>query len=485
MVLNNYFLWLTLAFVLTVSDAAESTPATNTTDFQYKGISIGGWLVLEPYITPSLFNKTLNENETSSEIPVDEYHFCEKLGKKEASKRLEEHWSTFYNETDFQEIRQHGLNMVRLPIGYWAFEPMDDDPYVMGAQDYLDKAIEWSAENDLKVLIDLHGAPNSQNGFDNSGLRNIGYPGWQNKTEYVDHTIKVLQQVYAKYGGENYSDVVIGIEVLNEPFGPKLDMTDLKKFYIDTYRDAREIQTVNNSIFFHDAFQSISYWDDFLTKGSVKYQNHTNSTNGTNSTNHTNSTNGTRIDKVEFNNIYIDHHHYEVFGNVVADNVTQHLNNIVNYSKDIAKEKHRAIVGEWSAALTDCSPWLNGVGLGSRYEGTDPYDNDRVGNCNIINRSGKKWTKEQKKDHRRFVEMQLYQYSQNTNGWIFWCWKTEGGAIEWDFRQLADLEIIPQPLDNYKYVKNGVDISAAARVYMSSPYSLMTFCLLTTLMVFY
>ena len=40
-----------------------------------------------------------------------------------------------------------------------------------GAQDYLDKAIEWSHANDLKVMIDLHGAPNTQNGFDNSGLK--------------------------------------------------------------------------------------------------------------------------------------------------------------------------------------------------------------------------------------------------------------------------------------------------------------------------
>lgn len=60
--------------------------------------------------------------------------------------------------------------------------------------------------------------------------------------------------------------------------------------------------------------------------------------------------------------------------------------------------------------------------------------------------------------------MQLYQYNAHTNGWIFWCWKTEGEATEWDFKELARLEIIPQPLDDYKYIKNGKDTSDGCRL---------------------
>ncbi|KAI5953332.1 exgA [Candida jiufengensis] len=424
--------------------------------FQYRGISLGGWLVLEPYITPTLFNDTLLNNETFKDIPVDEFHYCSKLGTEEAKSRLENHWDTFYNETDFEQIKSYGLNMVRIPVGYWSFKKFNNDPYVQGAQDYLDKAIEWCSKNDLKVMIDLHGAPFSQNGFDNSGLRNIGYPGWQNKTEYVNQTLEVLQLIYGKYGSSTYSDTVIGVEVLNEPLGPKLNMNKIKKFYIDSYNDARVIQEVNNTLFYHDVFESIGYWDSFFKDGNLTYRN---------------DTNETIHESTDFTNIVVDHHHYEVFGNVVGDNVSQHLQNIENYASSIADEKHPAIVGEWSAALTDCTPWLNGVGLGNRYEGSEPYDNKPFGKC-----STKKWSTEDIKDHRRFVEMQLYQYEKNTQGWIFWCWKTEGQAVEWDFKQLVELKVIPQPLNDYQYIKNGKDISGASTLNLNlNIYHYLTF----------
>lgn len=37
--------------------------------------------------------------------------------------------------------------------------------------------------------------------------------------------------------------------------------------------------------------------------------------------------------------------------------------------------------GEFSNAVTDCGLWVNGVGLGTRYEGTYPGDWPRVGSC--------------------------------------------------------------------------------------------------------
>ena len=36
--------------------------------------------------------------------------------------------------------------------------------------EYLDKAFDWAEETGLQILIDLHTAPDSQNGFDNGGI---------------------------------------------------------------------------------------------------------------------------------------------------------------------------------------------------------------------------------------------------------------------------------------------------------------------------
>lgn len=88
-----------------------------------RGVNLGGWFVLEPWITPSIF-----ENGPSS--AVDEYTYTQALGKAEAKNRLEGHWSSFYNQDDFALMKQAGLNLVRIPIGYWAVSPLPEDPYV-------------------------------------------------------------------------------------------------------------------------------------------------------------------------------------------------------------------------------------------------------------------------------------------------------------------------------------------------------------------
>ncbi|ELR07372.1 hypothetical protein VC83_01007 [Pseudogymnoascus destructans] len=84
---------------------------------------LGGWLSLEPFITPSLFPDT---------SLVDEYSLCKKLGPKEAAKTLEKHYSTFITEDDFKAIAAAGLDHVRIPFPVLGSKDLNDDPYVPG-----------------------------------------------------------------------------------------------------------------------------------------------------------------------------------------------------------------------------------------------------------------------------------------------------------------------------------------------------------------
>ena len=125
----------------------------NYNDEKVRGVNIGGWLVLEPWITPSLF-----ENVGDPNI-VDEYTLTQKLGAN-ARSTLQAHWDSFINESDFQAIARAGLNHVRIPIGYWAVEKHEGDPYVDGQIEYLDKAVQWATDAGLNVMVDLHGGKN-------------------------------------------------------------------------------------------------------------------------------------------------------------------------------------------------------------------------------------------------------------------------------------------------------------------------------------
>jgi len=130
----------------------------------------------------------------------------------------------------------------------------------MGAADYLDKAIGWCRTAGLKVLIDLHGAPLSQNGFDNSGQK-LAHPGWQGG-DSVNQTLQVLQTISKKYAGQDYADVVMGIELLNEPLGPQLNVPQIKDFYRAGYQGVRDVGAT--TVVLHDAFIGTAAWDGFL-----------------------------------------------------------------------------------------------------------------------------------------------------------------------------------------------------------------------------
>lgn len=383
-------------------------------DFDYqndkvRGVNLGGWFVLEPYITPSLFQAFGEEKN----IPVDEYHYTQYLGKEEAKNRLEHHWATWITEEDIKNISDAGLNFVRIPIGYWAYGLLDNDPYVQGQDKYLEQALEWCRKHGLKAWVDLHGAPGSQNGFDNSGLR--GSYKFQEDAN-TELTLTVLQKIFNKYGAEKWEDVVIGIELLNEPLGSILDVHQLKNFYHWGYKNMRSVS--NNFVVIHDAYEPLGYWNDFM------------------------------LPKQGYWDVVVDHHHYSCFN---VDQLQLSIDDTVKsaclWGKDSLKEDKWNVHGEWSAALTDCALWVNGVGRGARWSGD--YDNSPyIGSCAPYTNSDN-WPQEYHEKVRRYVEAQLDSFELNS-GWIFWNWKTEG-APEWDLRKLMEIGAFPQPLSDRKY----------------------------------
>src|SRR5689334_3934611 len=89
---------------------------------------------------------------------------------------------------------------------------------------HLRSAIGWARQVGLKVLIDLHGAPGSQNGFDNSG-RKVSYPLWHTSSDNIARTNAIIKTLAAQYSSQ--TDVVIGIAPLNEYVGRILINPDL------------------------------------------------------------------------------------------------------------------------------------------------------------------------------------------------------------------------------------------------------------------
>lgn len=437
------------------------------------GLNVGGWLVTEPYITPSLYENAISSNETDDDVPVDEYHYCKKLGRDECEKRLQDHWYTFVNESDFQQIAGWGFNAVRITIGYWAFARRASDPFCFGQEEYLDEAIEWCRSSGLHMWISFHGMPGSQNGFDNSGLRD--QVNWLNVTSNYNLGLETLYYVMHKYGSEEYEDVISGITNVNEPLGTKISKKRLLKFNKASYSQLRSMS--DTGFVFHDAFLGAGYWDDVfgpncsISSGTNFTITSSNLTDGVNSTYYSG--------KVK--NVIVDHHRYEVFGtSLLGVSIEDHVNALKDYTELIVDNETvtNRVVGEWSAAMTDCAKWLNGVGRGSRYEGE--YDTNTVfGTCTYSN-DYSKMTEQNKTDTRKLIEAQLDLFNETT-GFFFWTYKTED-AIEWDVRALIEHDLFPQPLTDRKY-PDILDTDTDSGTKSGSPRSLQPMAVLWNLLL--
>ncbi|CZR54831.1 probable glucan 1,3-beta-glucosidase precursor [Phialocephala subalpina] len=417
MLLKNTLAAMVSAAVVAALPATAQPLSKRSVSFNWgsekvRGLNIGGWLLLEPWITPSIF-QSLNQSLGI----VDEYTMTQQLGTDAAYNILKPHWDSWCTFSDFQKIANAGFNTVRIPIGYWAYALEDGEPYTQGAAPYIDAAIDWARGTGLKIWIDLHGAPGSQNGFDNSGHR-ISTPGWQ-QGDTVAQTLAVLETITAKYAQTSYQDVVVAIELLNEPLSSELNFDELKQFYRDGYGQVRAVS--DTPVMLHDGFVSPSTWNGFLSVSDNNAQN-----------------------------VAVDHHEYQVFTNdLVALQPWQHRQLVCNNAPSYASGADKwVVVGEWTAAMTDCAPALNGYDIGARYDGTYP-GSSYVGTCadksNIAN-----WNETFKGDMRGYIEAQLSTFESHTQGWVFWNFKTES-AHEWDAFALLDGGIFPQPLTAYEF----------------------------------
>ena len=73
---------------------------------------------------------------------------------------------------DVIRLAEAGITHVRIPVGYWIMGDIRaGEPWVTGELTYLQRAMHWFKASHLKVVFDLHCAPGSQNGFDNSGRK--------------------------------------------------------------------------------------------------------------------------------------------------------------------------------------------------------------------------------------------------------------------------------------------------------------------------
>ncbi len=383
-----------------------------------KGVNLGNWLGLEKWMSPALFDGTTAE---------DEYYLPTQLSKEVYEARIKIHRAEYITERDFVRIKAMGLNTVRIPVPYFIF---GDRPPFIGCIDELDKAFNWAERYDLQILIDLHTAPDSQNGFDNGGIS--GVCKWSKQPDEVEFVLNVLERLAQRYKDRKG---LWGIEVINEPIldnmweivnvperypaadpkkaegsGPNT-MEFLRRFYLDAYDRLRKHLPEEKYIVIHDAFK-LHAWKDFMQEEKYK-------------------------------NVVLDTHQYLMFAEM--DGCEQTIEGYENYIKEHYEDEIRkmqqyfpVICGEWCL--------FNSLAVGCDTRGGQSVLNGQEG------MSAENVSLEQKKKiYQAVAKAQLAAWNTGS-GYFYWSYKlltdtvnTPGwvGWDSWDFGRCADLGWFP------------------------------------------
>ncbi|TEB40085.1 glycoside hydrolase [Coprinellus micaceus] len=298
------------------------------------GVNLGGWLVTEPFIVPGLYEKYLT-NDKNVQV-VDEWTLSLAMGGKLAEE-MENHYKTFITEKDFADIAAAGLNWVRIPIGFWAIETINDEPFLVGtAWTYFLKAIQWGRKYGIRIYLDLHALPGSQNAWNHSGKSGSvnfmhGVMGLANAQRTLTY-LRILTQFVSQ---PQYKDVVQIVGIVNEILWATIGQEAVQSFYYAAYETMRKSSGTGAGngpyIAIHEGFQGPAIWEGFLA-GSDR--------------------------------VALDQHPYLAFMGDTESTPASSAQKPCDWA--IATNQSQKVFGvtvggEWSTAINNCGLWLNGM----------------------------------------------------------------------------------------------------------------------------
>lgn len=200
-----------------------------------RGVNAGGWLLQEMWMCPTSYNGGVQDQKTL------EAKLINRFGFKQAEELLNVYYDNFWTEEDFDICASHGMNVIRLPFWYLNIVGEQGNDKKNGF-DRIDWFVREAGKRGIYVILDMHGAPGSQNDEDHSGDVNSNKGLWQGPDVMFNQSlfIKVWEKV-----AEHYKDnpIVAGYDLLNEPYCAEGNFTNEQvwNLYDRTYDAIRNI----------------------------------------------------------------------------------------------------------------------------------------------------------------------------------------------------------------------------------------------------
>ena len=201
---------------------------------QLIGVNAGQILLQEGWMSPFATEALKNEDgsyvkDNGGNIQYPEFTEAEfrealksnpNLAAYDLDALLKIYWDCFMTEEDFRIIKEDlQLNAIRLPFYYLNILNEDLTPKAEEeAFAYLDWFIEQAAKQELYIILDLHGAPGSQSGYEHAGEPGHSADLWTSE-ENMNATILLWDMVSEHYANTrpDLGKWIATYDLLNEP----------------------------------------------------------------------------------------------------------------------------------------------------------------------------------------------------------------------------------------------------------------------------
>ncbi|KAN0105831.1 glycoside hydrolase family 5 protein [Hyaloscypha variabilis] len=347
-----------------------------------RGVNLGSLFVFEPWLAETEWASMGCGGQAS------EFDCVSSLGQTQANSVFQAHWNSWITQADISQMQSYGLNTIRVPVGYWMLESLvyTSEHFPQGGIEYLETLCGWASDAGFYIIIDLHGAPGAQVATNPDTGQNAPSAGF-----YVDYQYTRAEQFLSWltnliHTNSSFRNVGM-IGIANEPI-----------------QNADTVATMRSS-YYPGAYNAIRTAEQALSIAQNNYL-HVQPMNelwGSGDPN-----------QYLTNDVFLayDDHRYLKWANVTVSQ-SAYLTNTCNDNRNSDNDTP-TIVGEFSLSVPDDVQW------------TAAWDPST-----------------QQAFYTQWFAAQVTKYEQDTNGWIFWAWKSQLGDYRWSYQDAVTAGVIP------------------------------------------
>lgn len=237
-----------------------------------RGIGLGGWMLQEGYMMESTgFANTQHELKANISALVGE------TGMNE----FYDAWLKNYcQKADVDSIASWGFNSIRLPLHYNLFTlPIEQEP-VQGTDtwltkgfDLVDSLLNWSADNHIYLILDLHAAPGGQGKDAAIADYDSSKPSLWENAENQRKTVALWTKLAERYANQPW---IGGYDLINETNWDMNNNSPLRSLYGQITKAIRAVDTnhliiIEGNWFANDFKGLTPPWDNNMAYSFHKY----------------------------------------------------------------------------------------------------------------------------------------------------------------------------------------------------------------------